>query len=422
MLLWGGRQTLDSVLIANECLDSWVKCCIPGVVCFFGSSQGIRQGDPLSPLLFLLVMEVLSRMLRRTEEAGLIRGFKASNVVEDGLSVSHLLFADDTIVFCDAELEQLLHLRMVLLCFEAVTGSLCCRIGSLPMSYLGLPLGASFKASSVWNPILEKIERRLAGWKKLYLSKGGRITLLKSTLASLPTYYLSLFTIPKHVAARIEKLQRNFLWGGLGDEFKHHLLSWDTVCSPLAQVAEYGLDCGGWMTKIPKGTHGCSLWKGIFSGWDSFHQQVELVAGLGNRIRFWHDIWCGDAPLKALFPLLFACSTDQSTYIDSRLLSSGVGEGRTWNITFFRDFNDWEVDEVLAFFTFIHSKIPAGLNPDSMRWKLRQHGEFDVKSLYHALDVKIDIKFPWKAIWRAKVPRRVFFFGVVCGLGEDPNM
>jgi hypothetical protein len=89
---------------------------------FFGSSQGIRQGDPLSPLLFLLVMEVLSRMLRRTEEAGLIRGFKASNVVEDGLSVSHLLFADDTIVFCDAELEQLLHLRMVLLCFEAVTG------------------------------------------------------------------------------------------------------------------------------------------------------------------------------------------------------------------------------------------------------------------------------------------------------------
>ena len=128
-----------------------------------------------------------------------------------------------------------------------LVGSLCCRIGSLPMSYLGLPLGASFKASSVWNPIPEKIERRLAGWKKLYLSKGGRITLLKSTLASLPIYYLSLFTIPKHVAARIEKLQRNFLWGGLGDEFKHHLLSWDTVCSPLAQG---GLGVRRWMCLI----------------------------------------------------------------------------------------------------------------------------------------------------------------------------
>ena len=147
---------------------------------------------------------------------------------------------------------------MVLSCFEVLTGLginmgkselvpvgevlnlshladiLYCRIGSLPMSYLGLPLGASFKAFSIWNPILEKVERRLAGWKKLYLSKGGRLTLLKSTLSSLLTYYLSLFTIPKHVAARNEKLQRNFLWGGLGDGFKHHLVGWDTVCSPLA--------------------------------------------------------------------------------------------------------------------------------------------------------------------------------------------
>jgi hypothetical protein len=51
---------------------------------------------------------------------------------------------------------------------------LCCRTGALPLLYLSLPLGASFKASSIWNPILEKIERRLAGWKKIYLSKGGR--------------------------------------------------------------------------------------------------------------------------------------------------------------------------------------------------------------------------------------------------------
>ncbi len=224
---------------------------------FFGSSRGLRQGDPLSPLLFLLVMEVLSQMLRRTEEAGLICGFKAGKARGSGLSISHLLFADDTIVFCDAIPDQLLHLRMVLGCFEAVTGLgvnmgkselvpvgevnnvslladiLCSKVGALPMTYLGMPLGASFKVSSVWNPILENIERKLAGWKKLYLSKGGRLTLLKSTLSSLPTYYLSLFTIPNHVAERIEKLQRNFLWGGLGDGFKHHLVGWKTVCRPL---------------------------------------------------------------------------------------------------------------------------------------------------------------------------------------------
>ena len=64
------------------------------------------------------------------------------------------------------------------------------------MKYLGLPLGAKFKDKTIWNPILEKIKRRLAGWKHLYLSKGGRVTLIKSTLSNLPTYFLSLFPIP----------------------------------------------------------------------------------------------------------------------------------------------------------------------------------------------------------------------------------
>ena len=74
------------------------------------------------------------------------------------------------------------------------------------MKYLGLPLGAKFKDKSIWNPILEKMERRLEGWKRLYLSEGGRVTLIKSTLSNLPTYFLSLFPIPASVANRIERL------------------------------------------------------------------------------------------------------------------------------------------------------------------------------------------------------------------------
>jgi hypothetical protein len=84
----------------------------------------------------------------------------------------------------------------------------------------------------IWNPILEKMEKCLAGWKRLYLSKGGRLTLIKSTLSSLPTYFLSLFPIPSSVANRMEKIQRNFLWGGLGDEFKYHLVNWHSICLP----------------------------------------------------------------------------------------------------------------------------------------------------------------------------------------------
>ena len=74
------------------------------------------------------------------------------------------------------------------------------------------------------NLILEKMERRLGGWKRLYLSKGGKVTLIKSTLSNLPTYFISLFPIPAAIVNQIEKFQRNFLWGGLGDEPKFHLV------------------------------------------------------------------------------------------------------------------------------------------------------------------------------------------------------
>jgi len=173
-------------------------------------------------MLFFIMMEVFNRMLQRVEGAGLIRGFKADGRRGGGECVSHLLFAEDTILFCDVVVEQILHVQLLLLCFQAVTGLkvnvqksemvpigevndvhalakiLGCRIGTLPLSYLGMPLGASHKSPSIWNPILEKIERKLARWKKLYLSMGGRLTLLKSTLSSLPTYFLSLFTIPTY--------------------------------------------------------------------------------------------------------------------------------------------------------------------------------------------------------------------------------
>ena len=79
---------------------------------------------------------------------------------------------------------------------DALANILQCRVGNLPMKYLEILLGTSFKTASIWNPILEKMEKKLSGWKRLYLSKGGRLMLIKSTLSSLPTYFLSLFTIP----------------------------------------------------------------------------------------------------------------------------------------------------------------------------------------------------------------------------------
>jgi hypothetical protein len=133
----------------------------------------IRQGDPLSPLLFVMVMEALSRMVNATVEQGLIAGFSVGERVFSDLVVSHSLFADDTLIFCEACPEQIRYVRLILLCFEAVSGLkvnlgkselvvvgevgsigtlaayLGCRVANLPMKYLGLPLGAAYKAVSM---------------------------------------------------------------------------------------------------------------------------------------------------------------------------------------------------------------------------------------------------------------------------------
>ena len=151
---------------------------------------------------------------------------------------------------------------------------------------------------NLWNPILEKMEKKLSSWKRLYLSKAGRLTLLKITLSSLPTYFLSLFTIPVVVADRLERIQRNFLWGSLEECFKHSLVAWENVCSPLEVgglgvknlvhfnqallgkwlwrfgqeglhlwrrviATKYGEGQGGWNSKVCRRAHGCGLWHGI---------------------------------------------------------------------------------------------------------------------------------------------------------------
>jgi hypothetical protein len=194
-------------------------------------------------------------MISALVDGGLLLGFMVGSRSGGAINISHLLFADDTLIFSEANPDHLRNLRSLFLCFEAVSGLrinlakselvpvgnvmnveglasiLGCRVSSLPMKYLGLPLGASFKAKSIWDDIIEKVERRLAGWKMMYLSKGGRVTLIKSTLSNLPTYFMSLFPLPVGVANRLEKLHWDFLWGGMGEEFKFHLVSWTKVCT-----------------------------------------------------------------------------------------------------------------------------------------------------------------------------------------------
>ena len=109
-----------------------------------------------------------------------------------------------------------------------------CRVGSFPLTYQGLPLGSTFTASNICKSYFGNDGKTVSEVEKLYMSKGGRVTLSKSNLSSIPTYFMSLF-MPTHVANKLEKLQRDFLWSGIGDTKKFHWVDWRLVCSPLKE-------------------------------------------------------------------------------------------------------------------------------------------------------------------------------------------
>ena len=88
-----------------------------------------------------------------------------------------------------------------------------CEWGSFPISYLGLPVGGSMKRVASWKPVIEKMKAKLVGWKAKILSSGGRLTLVKSVLGSLPLYYLSLFRAPSGVIKQLESIRCRFFQG-----------------------------------------------------------------------------------------------------------------------------------------------------------------------------------------------------------------
>ncbi|KAJ9558233.1 hypothetical protein OSB04_012847 [Centaurea solstitialis] len=180
--------------------------------------RGIRQGDPLAPFLFLVVAEGLNVMVEEALEKGLFKGVKVGS---NEVVLSHLQYADDVIFFGEWGAENIVNLVKLLKCFHAVSGLkvnidkcsifgvgvpevevvdwakvIGCSSGLLPFTYLGLPVGVSMKRISHWEKVITKVKNKLSGWKTKWISFGGRLTLVKSVLSSIPLYFFSLFHAP----------------------------------------------------------------------------------------------------------------------------------------------------------------------------------------------------------------------------------
>ena len=187
--------------------------------------------------------------------------------------------------------------------------------------------------------------------------------------------FLSLFIIPKAMAARIESIRRNFFWWSSKGSFKYPLMAWEKVCLPIELdglgirsvvsfnqallgkwlwryghevthlwrrviSTKYGEGQGGWCMKVCRRTHGCGLWRSIHEGWENFSKHLSFVVGEGTRIRFWHDRWIGDNTLKDLYPELYVCSVAKDACISEILWIPEGGTFRVWDLRFYRAFED----------------------------------------------------------------------------------
>ena len=223
---------------------------------FFTPERGLRQGDPLSPFLFILGSKVLSRLLIRQESHGFLSGIRIARTCAP---ISHLFFADDIILFAKATSVEAEVLKSVVdqYCkwsgqalnpakcsihfsknspssvIQSICGIFHFKKASNSSKYLGLPLFFGKSKSAAFKDILEKVSGKIEGWRSKTLSQAGCSVLIKSVASTIPSYTMSSFLLPISVTSSLDKMFKNFWWGFPKEKSRNlSLKSWRSICLP----------------------------------------------------------------------------------------------------------------------------------------------------------------------------------------------
>eukprot|EP00253_Pinus_taeda_P012292 PITA_12292 len=222
---------------------------------FFHSERGPRQGCPLSPLLFLLVMEGLSSLIISTTRDGTLRGLKIS----EECFLTHLLFLDDVLILLDGSMRDTMTFSHILALFSQATGMQVNRAKStitmtrtsvneaqhalqaFPFSihpidrglkYLGFWLKPTCQRIADWTWLIAKLEKRLTCWSYRYISRAGRLILIKTVLEATPVFWMALAWIPRHTLAWLQQICNRYLWAGSQDKRIFAWIGWQKIAIP----------------------------------------------------------------------------------------------------------------------------------------------------------------------------------------------
>ncbi|XP_058755939.1 uncharacterized protein LOC131629160 [Vicia villosa] len=298
----------------------------------FKVHRGLRQGDPLSPFLFMIAMEALTAMVRNSVEGGNFKPFQLGN--DEGVDI--LQFADDTVIFGEASTANLWNLKVILRGFELISGLkinfsksrimgvnvgdwildaatkfLACKRGNFPFLFLGIMVGVNPRNKKVWSKVLDNFKKRLDTWKGRNISIGGQVTLINAVLNAIPSFTSK------------DK-------GGLGvrdvGEFNRALLlkwKWRFLKDDGAvwkSFVKWRYNNFRLKVFLPAG-EGSNVkdsiwWRDVLSidifrdnAEEGFSSCVQCTANNGASISFWYSIWLGNQSLRTSISDLFDLST-----------------------------------------------------------------------------------------------------------------
>jgi hypothetical protein len=391
---------------------------------YFKSRKGVRQGDPLSPLLFNLAADCLAKMVQIAQGNNLVKGL-IPNIIPRGAAI--LQYADDTILCMEDDLETLTNMKFLLYIYEKMSGLkidfgkseiimvssdeqkalqyselINCATGVWPIKYLGVLVSGSRLHVKDWMALNLKIIKRLEGWQCSSLSYGGKLILLNACLSCIPTYAMSMYMLPKTVIKKIDSTRKKFFWQGGAAKRKYHLVKWAVITKPKKKGGlgvkdirkmnisllckwwwkfehEEGLwqeivrkkyRVKGWIASLGEKPTNSPMWNDLIKIKDLYLASRIMKVGNGADTDFWGDPWCGNIALKSKFRTLYEINNEQHTSVAERAQ-------RGWRLTFRRWLDEYDQNQLRQLRDMLLA-CPLGQQKDKPSWAWGKHKIFFV--------------------------------------------
>uniref|UniRef100_A0A803QJV0 Reverse transcriptase n=1 Tax=Cannabis sativa TaxID=3483 RepID=A0A803QJV0_CANSA len=424
--------------------------------------RGIRQGDPLFPFLFLFCAEVFSCLLQR-EEAG--NQLVSVRFGRQGLAVSHLFFADDSMIFFDATWEACQRFNTLLSKYSSASGQvvnfqksevcfgknvaaatklelaefLGVKVVDNHGKYLGLLSLVGRNKKQVFDVIKNRVWNSLRGWKGHMFSMGGNEVLIKAIVQAIPAYTMSFYRLTKSTITSIHRMAARFWWGSTAKKKKIHWCKWKYLCRPKeegglgfrdlelfnqALLAKQIWRClrqpGSLCTKVLKasyfpnksvlaakcGAHASFVWRSLVWGKEIILKGYRWRVGNGQQVRVLEDPWL---PRPTSFKVYDKPPFPQQLCVVDLTHPSGV-----WDESFIRaNFNHEDAEMILRL-----PPLHEGLE-DKVMWHYSRNGEYTVRSGYRmAAEMRKSeatsegqlMKDWWSKLWKLKLSPKVKHF------------